>query len=111
MQTGKDQGRKKVVIEALRPFGTTIFTEMTALANTFSAVNLAQCFLDFDGPEEVRARAAETIMRGPNQYAPSKGIPELRLAVARKMKRFYGMEVDPNDEEGIPRLRRWVKSR
>lgn len=33
-------------------------------------------------------------MRGPNQYSPSTGIPELRQAVARKMKRFYGVDVD-----------------
>ena len=98
MRIGKDQGRKEVVVEALRPFGTTIFTEMTVLANAFGAVNLAQGFADFDGPEEVRARAAEAIMRGPNQYAPSKGIPELRQAVARKMKRFYGVEVDSDEE-------------
>ena len=98
MRIGKDQGRKEVVVEALRPFGTTIFTEMTALANAFGAVNLAQGFPDFDGPEEVRAKAANAIMRGPNQYAPSKGITELRQAVARKMKRFYGVEVDSDEE-------------
>jgi len=98
VQTGKDQGRQEVVVKALRPFGTTIFTEMTALANAFGAVNLAQGFPDLDGPEEVRARAAEAIMRGPNQYTPSKGIPELRQAVARKMERFYGVEVDSDEE-------------
>ena len=98
MQTRKGQGRGEVVVEVLRPFGTTIFTEMTVLANRHSAVNLAQGFPDFDGPEEVRTKAAEAIMRGPNQYAPSTGMPELRQAVARKMERFYGMEVDADKE-------------
>jgi len=98
VQAEKNQGRGEVVVKALRPYGTTIFTEMTVLANRFGAVNLAQEFPDFDGPEEVRAKAAEAIMRGPNQYAPSTGIHELRQAVARKMERFYGVEVNPDKE-------------
>ncbi len=93
-----DTGRREVVTKALRPFGTTIFTEMTALANVHGAVNLAQGFPDFDGPEKVRKKAAEAIVRGPNQYAPSMGIAELRGAVANKMKRFYGVEVDADEE-------------
>ncbi len=89
---------KEVAVEALRPFGTSIFTEMSVLANTHNAVNLSQGFPDFDGPREIRAMAADAILRGPNQYVLSHGIPELRRAVARKMKRFYGVEVDANDE-------------
>jgi N-succinyldiaminopimelate aminotransferase len=89
---------RAVVVEALRPFGTSIFSEMTALANQYGAVNLSQGFPDFDGPEEIRKRAAEAIVRGPNQYAPSAGIPALRQAVAEKMDRFYGIRVDPERE-------------
>ncbi len=90
--------KREVVVEALRPYGTTIFTEMTNLAICCGAVNLSQGFPDFDGPESVRAKAAEAIMRGPNQYAPSAGIPALRQAVARKMERFYGLDVDSENE-------------
>ena len=96
-----EESRMEVVVEALRPFGTTIFTEMTLLANTHGAVNLSQGFPDFDGPEEIRKRAAEAIMRGPNQYIPSMGIPELRQAVARKMKRFYAVDIDPEQEVSV----------
>ena len=94
----KSNGKKEVVVEALRAFGTSIFTEMSVLANKHGAVNLSQGFPDFDGPEEVRAKAAEAIMRGPNQYALSYGIPALRNAVSEKMKRFYGVELDPDSE-------------
>ncbi|MFO7599463.1 MAG: aminotransferase class I/II-fold pyridoxal phosphate-dependent enzyme [Candidatus Desulfacyla sp.] len=87
-----------VVVEALRPYGTSIFTEMTVLANAHGAVNLSQGFPDVDGPEEIRQRAAEAILRGPNQYPLSAGILPLREAVARKMKRFYGIAVDPETE-------------
>ena len=44
---------RDVLVKALRPFGTTIFSEMTALAEAHHAVNLSQGFPDFDGPEEV----------------------------------------------------------
>jgi N-succinyldiaminopimelate aminotransferase len=37
-------------------------------------------------------------MRGPNQYCPSIGVPRLRQAVAKKMKRFYGLDVDSDAE-------------
>lgn len=89
------------VCRALRPFGTSIFTEMSALAAEHGAVNLSQGFPDFDGPEEMRRAAAEAIVRGPNQYVPSMGVPALREAVAAKAKRFYGIDLDPVDEVTI----------
>jgi N-succinyldiaminopimelate aminotransferase len=86
------------VARALAPFGTSIFTEMSALAARCGAVNLSQGFPDFDGPSEIRAAAAAAIVRGPNQYAPSPGLLELREAVAAKMGRFYGVAVSAADE-------------
>lgn len=98
MAEKRNKREKKVGAKALRPFGTSIFTEMTSLANAYHAINLSQGFPDFDGPEAVKAKAAEAIMAGPNQYAPSIGIPELRHAVARKMMRFHGLVVDADEE-------------
>jgi len=49
-----DRESGQVVARALRPYGTSIFTEMTDLAITHGAVNLSQGFPDFDGPEEIR---------------------------------------------------------
>ncbi|MFO7986595.1 MAG: aminotransferase class I/II-fold pyridoxal phosphate-dependent enzyme [Desulfatiglandaceae bacterium] len=98
MKTDQTQKQREAVVEALRPFGTSIFTEMTVLANRHHAVNLSQGFPDFDGPREIRARAAEAILRGPNQYALSYGIPQFRHAVSSKVKRFYGIDVNPDEE-------------
>ncbi len=92
------QNQEEAVVEALRPYGTSIFSEMTALAERYGAVNLSQGFPDFDGPEDIRARAAEAIQRGPNQYIASAGLLSFRQAVARSMKRFHGLEVDPETE-------------
>ncbi|MDY6854759.1 MAG: methionine aminotransferase [Thermodesulfobacteriota bacterium] len=91
--------REKKVCSALAPFGTTIFTEMTTLSNKEGAINLSQGFPDFDGPLEIRKAASKAIMRGPNQYCPSIGLPLLRSAVADKMKRFYDVNVvDPDTQ-------------
>jgi N-succinyldiaminopimelate aminotransferase len=86
------------VCGALRPYGTSIFTEMTALSNKMGAVNLSQGFPDFDGPESVRRHAAEAVLAGPNQYTPSTGVPELRIAIAGTMRRFYNLTVDADTE-------------
>ena len=42
----------------LHPFGTTIFTEMSALATRTGAINLGQGFPDTDGPPEMLAADA-----------------------------------------------------
>ncbi|MCP4680638.1 MAG: aminotransferase class I/II-fold pyridoxal phosphate-dependent enzyme [Deltaproteobacteria bacterium] len=71
---------------------------MTSLAMEHDAVNLSQGFPDFEGPEEVLKAAAEAILRGPNQYVHTYGVPALRRAVADKMKRFYNIDVDPETQ-------------
>ena len=79
-------------------FGTTIFTEMSALAERTGAINLGQGFPDEDGPAEVLEAAARAIRDGHNQYAPLPGVPALREAIAAHQARFYGIEVDPDTE-------------
>lgn len=82
-------------------FGTTIFTEMTALANEHQAINLGQGFPDFAAPDFIKAAAVEAIHQDINQYAPANGRPQLRQAVAQKVARQYGLEVDPASEINI----------
>ncbi len=76
----------------LEGFGTTIFTEMTRLAAEHGAVNLAQGFPDFDGPEFVKEAAVAAIRRGHGQYARMSGIPEVHAALAAKYRRDYGLD-------------------
>jgi N-succinyldiaminopimelate aminotransferase len=76
-------------------FGTTIFTEMSALAERTGAINLGQGFPDEDGPAEVLEAAARAIREGHNQYAPLPGVPALREAIAEHQRRFYRIELDP----------------
>ena len=78
--------------------GTTIFTVMSALATEHKAVNLGQGFPDLDGPEAIRAAAAQALMEGPNQYPPMQGVPELRRALAAHARHFYKLDYDWSDE-------------
>jgi N-succinyldiaminopimelate aminotransferase len=82
----------------LSGFGTTIFTEMSALAEATGAINLGQGFPDEDGPAEVLEAAAAALRDGHNQYAPLPGVPALREAIAEHQRRFYGLALDPDTE-------------
>jgi N-succinyldiaminopimelate aminotransferase len=87
-----------VIAERLIPFGTTVFAEMTALAQKHDAINLAQGFPDFEGPPEIVEAAVRAIRSGDNQYARSRGHPPLVEAIAEAQERFYGLEYDPMEE-------------
>jgi len=82
----------------MRPFGTTVFAEMSALAVRTNSVNLGQGFPDTDGPAAMLAAATEAINGGRNQYPPGPGIPELRTAIAAHQKAFWGLDYDPDGE-------------
>jgi len=82
----------------LAGFGTTVFAEMSALAERTGAINLGQGFPDEDGPAEILEAAAEALRDGRNQYAPLPGVPPLRAAIAEHQRRRYGLEHDPDGE-------------
>ena len=87
-----------MISKRLEPFGTSIFSTMTRLAQEHGAINLAQGFPDFDGPREIFDFAREAMDQGYNQYARSMGLPELVESVARHFSRAYGMSFDPMRE-------------
>ena len=73
---------------------TTIFEEMSGLARSLGAINLGQGFPDDPGPEPLRAKAADLVLNGYNQYPPMAGLPELRQAVAAHYARTQGVAFD-----------------
>jgi aspartate/methionine/tyrosine aminotransferase len=83
------------IADRLKPFGTTIFSEMTRLANEAGAVNLSQGFPDFDGPGFIREAACRAIEQGRNQYARAAGEPVLVSALAEDFAARTGIGVDP----------------
>lgn len=82
----------------LPALGTTIFTQMSALAQKHNAINLSQGFPDFDGPEYLRERLAYHVSQGSNQYAPMTGTAPLREAIAAKTEKIYGFAPDANTD-------------
>lgn len=86
------------LVSRMRGFGTTIFSEMSALAARTGSINLGQGFPDTDGPSEVFDAAIEAIRAGHNQYPPGRGIPTLRQAIAEHQQRYYGLTYDPDGE-------------
>jgi hypothetical protein len=72
--------------------GTTVFAEMTALAQSTGAINLGQGFPDIDGPREAIEAAVSALRGGENQYAPLPGVPDLRDAVLAHQRDHYGLE-------------------
>jgi N-succinyldiaminopimelate aminotransferase len=86
------------LVPRLQPFTSTIFAEMTALADQTGAVNLGQGFPDTDGPASMLEAARSAIADGVNQYSPVPGIPELRTAIAEYRAAHYGLVHDPEIE-------------
>jgi N-succinyldiaminopimelate aminotransferase len=73
----------------------SVFERMSGLARDHDAVNLGQGFPDFGWPDDVLAKAAEALRTGSNQYAPSRGLPALREAVAAHYRAHQGIDVQP----------------
>ena len=79
-------------------FTESVIREMTRIAHQHEAINLAQGFPDFPMPGPMKDAACAAIQGDINQYAITWGAPALRLAIAEKYRRWYGMDVDPERE-------------
>ncbi|WOC12914.1 pyridoxal phosphate-dependent aminotransferase [Gordonia sp. MP11Mi] len=86
------------LVSRMRPFTSTIFAEVSALAVAHDAVNLGQGFPDSDGPASMLEAAQRAIAEGQNQYPPGPGIPALREAVAAQQLDDYGLAYDPDTQ-------------
>src|SRR4030042_2860859 len=53
---------------------------------------------DFDTPHHIKETAKTAIDEGKVHYSSNYGIPELREAIARKLKEDNGLSHDPNSE-------------
>lgn len=83
------------LVRRLRPHGESVFATMSGLALQHGAVNLGQGFPDDPAPQAVVEAARAALAAGHNQYPPSRGVPELREAVARHQREHYDLPVDP----------------
>jgi aspartate/methionine/tyrosine aminotransferase len=73
--------------------GTSVFERMSLAAAKHGAVNLGQGFPDFGWADGILQAAAKAVTDGSNQYAPSRGLPALREAVAAHYRRHHGVDL------------------
>jgi aminotransferase len=83
-------------------FTESVIREMTrlnlALNGPDKAVNFAQGFPDFPPSPEIIEAATRALDSGFNQYATTRGAPQLREAVAAKQARAWGRPIDVERE-------------
>lgn len=82
----------------LSDIGTTIFSQMTQLANENQAINLSQGFPDFMPDMELLNYVDDFIKKGFNQYAPLGGMISLKEEIARKIENSHQAIYHPDSE-------------
>jgi len=85
---------------AAQSLGTETAFEVLARANRLAAqgrsiVNLGIGQPDFATPEHIVDAGRQALSDGRHGYTPAAGIPELRDAVARDLRKRHSEEIDP----------------
>lgn len=68
------------------------------VARSKDIINLSIGEPDLDTPAYIKDAAKEALEQGYTHYAPTKGYPDLLEAIALKLKRDNGIDVDPESE-------------
>ena len=71
---------------------------MSIECNRVGGINLAQGVCDMEVPLPVQQGAQQAVDDGFNIYTRYDGLPRLRYAIAKKMHRYNGMDVDPESQ-------------
>src|SRR2546427_4505222 len=77
------------------PMRESVIRRTTILSAQLGAVNLSQGFPDDDTFPELKQFAVEAIAGCNHQYTDPWGAPVLRAQIAKKLRRFNGIEADP----------------
>jgi aspartate/methionine/tyrosine aminotransferase len=93
-----DVQSKHFLSDKVEHFTESVIREMTRQALLHGAVNLAQGFPDFPAPLEIKRAAQDAVAADVNQYAITWGAKNLRQAIARQMKEWQGIPVDPETQ-------------
>jgi aspartate aminotransferase len=93
--------------QSMSRLGTETAFEVLARARQLEAqgkevVHLEIGEPDFDTPKNIVDAGCQALRDGFTHYGPSPGIPELRVAIARKISRTRGIEVKPEQVVVVP---------
>jgi aspartate/methionine/tyrosine aminotransferase len=89
---------KHFLSDKVEHFTESVIRDMTRQAILHGAVNLAQGFPDFPAPAEIKRAAQDAVAADVNQYAITWGAKNLRHAIARQMKEWQGIAVEPETQ-------------
>lgn len=87
-----------ILSSKLPHIGTTIFTQMSQLAQEHDAINLSQGFPNFEPHPQLLEYASQALNSSKNQYAPLGGLPKLRQKIADKIDTLYNHRYDWESE-------------
>lgn len=93
-----ETGIQQQMHSKLPNIGVNIFSTMSALAQQYKAVNLAQGFPDFSPSEELIQLVHDYMLKGFNQYAPLAGVRPLVVNLAEKTQKLHGAVYNPDTE-------------
>ena len=79
-------------------FTDSVIRRMTRISNACGAINLSQGFPDFDPPKPLLDALAKAAYAGPHQYSITFGAQNFRAALAQKISKTLGRDVDPETE-------------
>jgi aminotransferase len=81
--------------QRLAHFKESVIREMTRLANEHDSINLAQGFPDFEPPDALVEALVKSARGSFHQYSITWGAARFRHALAAKIGRFTGLDIDP----------------
>lgn len=87
-----------VLSERVGTFTDSVIRRMTRISDQYGAINLSQGFPDFNPPKEMLDRLSEVAYEGPHQYSITFGAKNFRNALARKVSRTLGRDINPEKE-------------
>jgi aspartate/methionine/tyrosine aminotransferase len=85
-----------MISKRVQGFTESVIREMTRVNNQYGGINLAQGMPNFPPPQEIVDAAHRALDGDFHQYAITWGTPRLRRSIADKYRRFYGIELDPD---------------
>jgi aminotransferase len=98
---GTPFGNQSLKLSISQRASRTVQSEIRVMSiecEKIKGINLAQGVCDTEIPEAVRRGAQQAIDGGINSYTRSEGLAPIRQAIAGKMRRFNGIECDPETE-------------
>lgn len=84
--------------DRVKTFTDSVIRRMTRICNKYGAINLSQGFPDGLPPQPLLDRLEKIAQTGPHQYPITFGALNFRRALAKKVGRTFGREIDPETE-------------